>query len=104
MQYQIRRRVDSVVERDDQEEQQVVDLLDQAAAPRLIEQGALGELGPAGLVVLQHEERPQGPAQRGDRPARVVPLAAVFNAAVYGRTPTPAQIESLRSSLNPIAP
>jgi iron complex transport system substrate-binding protein len=34
----------------------------------------------------------------------IVPLAAVFDAAVYGRTPTPAQIESLRASLLPIAP
>ena len=34
----------------------------------------------------------------------VVPFAAVFNAAVYGRTPTPAQIAELRASLQPIAP
>ena len=34
----------------------------------------------------------------------VVPLAAVFNAAVYGRTPTPAQIDALRASLLPITP
>ena len=33
----------------------------------------------------------------------VVPLAAVFGAAVYRRTPTPAQIEDLRTSLQPIS-
>ena len=34
----------------------------------------------------------------------VLPLAAVFHATVYGRTPTPAQISGLRAQLRPIEP
>ncbi len=34
----------------------------------------------------------------------VVPLAALFHAAVYGRTPTPAQIATLRAALRPVEP
>lgn len=40
----------------------------------------------------------------GEPHVGVVPLAAVFAATVYGRTPTPAQIQDLRASLDPIAP
>lgn len=34
----------------------------------------------------------------------IVPLAAVFGATVYRRTPTPAELDSLRASLDPLAP
>jgi iron complex transport system substrate-binding protein len=36
--------------------------------------------------------------------AGVVPLAALFHATVYGRTPTPAQIAVLRAQLQPVEP
>jgi iron complex transport system substrate-binding protein len=31
-------------------------------------------------------------------------LAAIFNATVYGRAPTPSQLETVRESLRPLTP